>query len=57
MQKRPTFGAWSKPRSLSIAFGYLTNQNLRNKFEKKNQLFHYGKTPVIQFSHMEKWLS
>ena len=40
MHDRPIFSALSKPRSLSLVFGYNHNQNFSKiKFRNKNQFF------------------
>ena len=49
MQDRPNFGALSKPRSFSVAFGYEHNPKLL----KKNQI----KKNKSNFWIMEKYLS
>ena len=63
MHDRPIFSALSKPRSLSLVFGYNHNQNFSKiKFRNKNQFFDlwknnyhtifiYEKMHIIEFSY------
>ena len=59
MQDRPTFGALSNQGLCHLCSVATTTKNFsENKFRKKKyKFFFYGKTPIIQFSYMEKRLS
>ena len=53
-QGRPIFSALSKPRSLSLVFGYKDNPKFfRKKIRnKKINFLVYGKTAITQFLYM-----
>ena len=55
MQDCPTCGALSKPRSLSLVFGYKHNPKFFRKknLETKINFLVYGETPIIHFSYMK----
>ena len=55
MQYCSTCNALSKPRSLSLVFGYKHNQNFSEKknLETKINFLVYGETPIIHFSYMK----
>ena len=59
MQDRPTFGVLSNQGLGHLCSVANTTESFsETKFRKKNQHFLvYGKTPIIQFSYMEKCLS
>ena len=58
MQDRPTFGALSNQSLCKLCWFANTTDNFsETKFRKKKSKFLvYGKTPIIQFSFMEKML-
>ena len=59
MQDRPTFGVLSNQGLCHLCSVATTTKNFaETKFrEKKSKFLVYGKTPIIQFSYIEKCLS